>query len=94
MGVEHYLVCKQCKEYVDIGKSYAFNSCLNDSRDTAPKNIVLNVDYGTKTSLNNQMTIKGIWFLWKHRGHKGIYATSDHCDEWWNEEPYLKEVDK
>lgn len=32
MGVEHYIVCGQCKEYIDIHKSYAFNIVTRGDR--------------------------------------------------------------
>ena len=92
MGVEHYLVCHECKEYIDLHKVYKFNECLRTS-DTPPQ-LEFDDNGGPKTSLNNQWTVKGIWFLWAHRGHSNIKMHSDHDDDWFSIEPWLTEVVK
>jgi hypothetical protein len=91
MGVEYYLVCGQCKEYIDLHKAYSFSMVICAQRPP--------VGADCKESGFNDVTLKGgywesrgLWFLWKHRGHKEIAAWSDTQDEWFDLEPNLVEV--
>jgi hypothetical protein len=90
MGVEHYLVCRQCKEYIDLHKAYAFSMVIDSERPP--------VGVDCKESSFNDVTLRGgywesrgLWFLWHHRGHSGIEAWYDVQDEWFDLEPHLTE---
>ena len=83
MGVEHYVVCDTCKEYIDIHKNYQFSFLTNTNRPP-----IGNED---DSILNSYWTSRAIWFMWNHRGHSvELWADSD--DDWFDKEPYLKEV--
>lgn len=82
MGVEYYLVCDKCKEYIDLHKGYSFSILCGASRPP------VEVEY----PLNAYWDGRALWFLWHHKDHGDeIYLTSDESN-WYNEEPYLKEV--
>jgi hypothetical protein len=85
MGVEYYLVCGECKEYIDLHKAYEFSSVIRNATPLAglPDDFVLRGGYWES---------RGLWFLWKHRGHKNIDLWSDTNDDWFDLEPNLKEV--
>lgn len=87
MGVEFYIICDQCKEYIDLHKAYAFSSILNSERPPIgdENSFMLNGGYWES---------RGLWFLWKHNNHGGVKIESDENDEWYNYEPYLTEVFK
>lgn len=82
MGVEYYIVCRQCKQYIDMHKAYALNILLG--RETPPP------DVGSLSG--SYWEARGVWFLWNHRGHEGIELMSDANDEWFEVSPYLNEV--
>lgn len=85
MGVEHYVVCNQCKEYIDIQKSYAFY--LHSVADRPPID-----DPDGSMKMGGYWSGRGVWFMYQHRGHQGVEFDSDSNDNWFNKEPYLKEV--
>lgn len=91
MGVEHCLVCEQCKEYIDLHKAYNFASVVRNERppvgidceESGFNDVVLRGGYWES---------RGLWFLWQHRGHTGIDMKTDLEDSWYEDEPHLKEV--
>ena len=90
MGVEHELTCKQCKEYIDLHKSYYFSDLMY--AETPPPDAP-NECTGIKTSLDSYWAGRGIWFLAKHRGHQGVVMNSDADDDWLVEQrAHYKEV--
>lgn len=90
MGVEHYLVCYQCKQYIDLHKCYAFSMVIEkdrppigvDAEETEFNDVVLNGGY---------WEARGLWFLWAHRGHTEINMWTDCIDEWFFLKPKLEE---
>jgi hypothetical protein len=91
MGIEHYLVCGECKQYIDLHKAYGFYTTCNST--TPP----IGVDCGENGFNDSRLSGgywdgRGLWFLWKHRGHNGIDIRTDTEDKWYDDEPYLKEV--
>lgn len=90
MGVEHYLICETCKEYIDLHKAYEFSMVIGtprppvgvDCKESGFNDVVLRGGYWES---------RGLWFLWKHRGHK-VELDTDCNDNWFDKEPYLKEV--
>lgn len=95
MGVEHYVVCGQCKEYIDIHKSYAFRVKTEDERPPVGVEIYLqdNVQHDYLLT-GGYWETRGFWFLWKHKEHRDIEIWTDSKDEWYDLEPNLKEVFK
>jgi hypothetical protein len=84
MGVEFYITCLDCKQYIDIHKAYRMNRL---SYNWAPPSkseddLMLNNPYWDS---------RGTWFLWKHVSHK-IKMRSDAEDSWWQESAYFTEV--
>lgn len=90
MGVEHYLVCRQCNQYIDIHKSYSFSLVIGLERPPVGCQCA---ETGFNESLLNggYWESRGLWFLWHHRGHKGIEMLTDSYDEWFQIEPILEE---
>lgn len=91
MGVEHYIVCRQCKEYIGLHKAYEFAHVIRANRP--------GVGFDCKETGFSDSKLKGtywesrgLWFLWHHRGHSEIELWTDYSEEWFNLEPYLKEV--
>lgn len=91
MGVEHYLICKKCKEYIDLHKAYAFSAVLSaerppvgvDSKESGFNDVVLRGGYWES---------RGLWFIWKHREHGSeIEMQTDANDHWYDIEPHLTE---
>ncbi len=94
MGVEHYLVCGQCKEYIDLHKAYAFSANVTNERPPAGAKIYShNVQHDYYLN-GGYWESRGLWFLWHHKGHQGIELMYDSNDDWYEKEPYLKEVFK
>ena len=91
MGVEYYLSCLDCKEYIDLHKAYAFNAISNADRPpvgyakNGPRETSEFVLYG------GYWESRGLWFLWKHRGHN-VEMHNDCNDDWYDLEPTLVEV--
>lgn len=83
MGIEHYLVCNECKEYIDLHKCYTFYRICNNYRPPKPK------DEG---KFGSYWDARGLWFLWKHKGCGGVVMHTDCDEEWFDIEPLLKEV--
>lgn len=90
MGVEHYLVCRQCKHYIDLHKAYAFAQILWMERPPA--------GCDCKESKCNHVTLRGgywesrgLWFLWNHLSHKDVELLTDLNDAWYDLLPYLEE---
>lgn len=95
MGVEHYMVCKQCKEYIDLHKAYVFNRAVVNAPRPAPalKGWVKEISMDGDELLNGgYWETRAAWFLWEHRGHTGVDMHYDCNDEWYELEPHLKEV--
>lgn len=91
MGVEHYLVCHECKEYIDLHKSYEYSMVV--LKDRPP------VGLDCKQSGFNDVVLRGgywesrgLWFLWRHRSHKNIELHTDCDDDWYDLKPHLQEV--
>lgn len=91
MGIEHYLVCEQCKEYIDLHKAYDFSGVIFSSRPTVGVDCKEN-GFNDRHLKGGYWESRGLWFLWNHRGHIGIEMYYDCDDEWFDKEPYLKEV--
>jgi len=95
MGVEHYIVCNQCKEYIDCHKAYDLSMVIHDERP-APGKLNKDTDDGgmmhDKFLRGGYWESRGVWFMWKHRGHQGVEMEYDTSDDWYDKEPYLKEV--
>lgn len=90
MGVEHYLVCGQCKEYIDLHKSYEFGMIIN--KDHPPVGVdCAETDFNDVVLRGGYWESRGLWFLWHHRGHKDIELWTDSNDEWFDLEPNLIE---
>lgn len=90
MGVEHYLVCKSCKKYIDLHKAYEFSRIVH--RERPP--IGVKNQFGDDDYLRgNYWETRGLWFLWQHREHcPGVTMLTDDSDEWYDEVPKLAEV--
>lgn len=85
MGVEYYIVCNECKEYIECHKCYELSILLE--KITPP------VGYETDPKTWNYYWVaRGVWFMWKHRGHKDIEIENDCYEGWYDKEPFLKEV--
>lgn len=91
MGVEHYMVCHKCKEYIDLHKAYAFSAVLNDERPSyGPEDVSSSM---FRILNGNYWETRGLWFIWHHRSHGSeLRLHVDTDNEWWNLEPNLKEV--
>lgn len=87
MGIEHYLICDKCKEYIDLHKRYAFDRILRKERPP----IVNEPGFGDG---GQYWDARGLWFIWKHRKHGGrLRMQYDTVDDWYEmDEPALKEV--
>lgn len=83
MGVCYYLVCEACNTYIDLHKSYSFYAVPHYKCPPLGKETVL-LQGGYWES-------RGLWFLWKHKEHKGINFHSDHDENWYGIEPKLTE---
>lgn len=93
MGVEHYLVCNQCKEYIDLHKAYSFSHVIGGARP--PVGVDCEESGFNDSSLRGgYWDSRGLWFLWHHREHKGVEMYYDCNDAWFDLEPNLKEVFK
>lgn len=94
MGVEHYLVCKKCKQFIDLHKCYAFSAIL--SRETPPSGAAHKYDPtgagGDYFLRGGYWESRGVWFLWKHREHKGVELLNDCADDTYDEIEKLEEV--
>lgn len=91
MGVEHYIVCDQCKQYIDLHKAYGFSSVINNHRP--PVGIECKeTGFNDPKLYGGYWDARGLWFIWEHRGHSGIRMATDCADSWYDEMPYLKEV--
>jgi hypothetical protein len=97
MGVCYEVVCRQCKQFIDIHKAYAFDTMCH--RVTPPCGSADRRDEGDTNATGDYFLrggyweSRGLWFLWKHRGHQGIEMQSDHSsDEWWEERAKFEEV--
>jgi hypothetical protein len=95
MGVEYYLVCDDCKEYIDLHKSYYFANVFGQgqSESNHPKFDAPDTG-GIKDRLDSFWAARGIWFLSRHIGHKRVNLMSDHDDDCFERMPNLKEVVK
>ena len=95
MGVEHYLVCKTCKQYIDLHKAYEFGRIIY--RETPPSGAGQVIDKsgsdGKDFIRGGYWESRGLWFLWKHREHcPGVALWTDSNDDWYDLEPKLEEV--
>jgi hypothetical protein len=86
MGVEHYMVCMQCKEYIDLHKRYFFSGLIQAERPP------FDTEKIEGWGLNYYWDARAIWFLWQHRGHAGVDMDYDTNDSWFDLKPYLKEM--
>lgn len=88
MGTEHYLICDDCKEFIDLHKRYAFDILLSAERPPI----------GNKDDCagfgNKYWDARGVWFLWHHKDHGSrIRMNWDTNDDWYDvDRPNLKEV--
>jgi hypothetical protein len=91
MGIEHYLVCHKCKEYVDLHKSYEFGMILRtdrppvgvDCQETHFNDVFLRGGYWES---------RGLWFIWHHKDHGSeLKMWTDDEEEWFDIEPSLIE---
>lgn len=90
MGIEHYVACGQCKEYIDIHKAYNF-AALFRSEAPYPTEPQYPPEFG-HDDFKGYWAARGVWFLAHHRGHSGVELWTDTQDEWFDLEPTLKEV--
>lgn len=81
MGVCFNVVCGECKEFIDINKARGFYEITNHQTPNQERR----ESFGP-------LDQRAFWFVWQHRGHKGITITSDHDDDWFDKRAYLKEV--
>ena len=91
MGVEYYMVCNKCKEYIDLHKSYYFAGLLYGDSPPGPKGTP---NEYIKNSLDSFWAGRGIWFMWRHKDCGKLKMHSDHDYDWFEFEPYLNEVFK
>ena len=84
MGVESYLVCEECKEYIDLHKSRGFLETFF-CKKAPPAGIESDIKF------NNYWDARGVWFSGQHQGHK-LKWMSDADDSWWSEHLNLKQV--
>lgn len=90
MGVEHYIVCGQCKEYIDLHKAYAFAAVVRSHRP--PVGIECEeTGFNEAVLYGNYWESRGLWFVWKHRGHNEIELHTDADEDWYDLEPKLTE---
>jgi len=83
MGVEHYLACSKCKQFIDLHRAYAFAGLLD--RKTPP----VSDDY----TGNAYWTGRGIWFLWNHKNHgEHMFLSTNAGDDRIDENPAYSEV--
>lgn len=91
MGTEFYVTCEECKRYIDIHKAYSFSAITNAERppvgvdcvETEFREVILNGNYWES---------RGLWFLYQHRGHKGVCLRCDEDELWWKDESDYVEV--
>lgn len=79
MGVEHYLVCNDCKQYIDLHKAYEFGMILRQNRPSpGVKGDIPPYGYIQDIQLRGSYwESRGLWFIWQHRGHKGVEMRVD-----------------
>lgn len=84
MGVEHYLVCEKCKQYIDCHKCYmTVMICDNPSP----------IIDGEQTIIEGYWGGRALWFLWQHKSHgKYVKWYRDTNDNWWDLMHQLEEV--
>lgn len=94
MGIEHFLVCTQCNEYIDLHKAYEFNRVLNSNSGRPPVGIdCKETGFNDSVLRGGYWESRGLWFIWTHRNHGGkIEQWYDSSDEWWDLSPHLTEV--
>lgn len=90
MGVEYYVVCQQCKEYIDLHKAYAFSGVVDKERPPVAAECK-ETGFNEFELRGGYWESRGLWFLWAHRGHAGIELHSDSDDLWHDMEPHLTE---
>lgn len=93
MGVEHALVCRKCKQFIDLHKCYELSMLLGrvtppsgakgDYRDSIGGDAYLRGGYWES---------RGVWFLWQHREHPGVEMINDCSDEYYDDVGKLQEV--
>jgi hypothetical protein len=91
MGVEHYLVCGECKEYIDLHKAYEFSHVIGCRRPPVGVECA-ETGFNDPVFKGGYWAARGLWFLWTHREHKNVHMQTDCNDSWYDQEPYLKEV--
>lgn len=84
MGVEHFLVCYDCKQYIDLHKAYSFDRVLKEERPA------IGID-DTGSIVGDYWDTRGLWFIWNHRSHD-LKMNYDSCEEWYDLKPKLEEV--
>lgn len=90
MGVEHYIVCNKCKEYIDLHKAYAFSSVLRQERPPVGADCK-ETGFCESVLRGGYWESRGLWFIWHHMGHE-LAEWTDTNDEWFDLEPNLKEI--
>ena len=86
MGVEYYLICGECKEYIDLHKIRSFYNIATAEKPPLPSDYVNSELYYWEA--------RAVWFLYKHRSHKDVEFLNDAGERFYELEPYLKEVFK
>jgi len=89
MGIEHYLVCKKCKEYIDLHKAYSFSMVIGKDRPPVGIDCKETV-YNDVVLVGGYWESRGLWFLWNHKAHD-IEVWTDSQDAWFDLEPNLTE---
>lgn len=94
MGVEHYMVCDKCKQYIDLHKAYWLSQTINNYRP--PLWETVNKE---DAPFQKYWNGRALWFLWHHKNHgESIKMWFDTSDEWWSicyelEEVFRSELD-
>ena len=84
MGIEYYIACKKCKEYIDLHKAFEFYSVI--SKDRPPLD-----DSAGEVLSGGYWESRGLWFLYRHKGHD-VAIYSDVKDAWHDIKLRLTEV--
>lgn len=75
MGVEHALICKKCKTWIDLHKCYATQMVCDRFEPYSPH---------SKEHIESYWGMRAFWYLWKHKGHGGEVEWSfDTEDSYW-----------
>lgn len=84
MGVEHALVCKKCKTWIDLHKCYQTQMLCDRHSPYHPHN--------KDQRIEPYWGGRALWYIWKHLDHGGELAWMfDTGDEYWEMQGYMTE---